>query len=79
MTTSPFSGDICIAAYMPLIMKNDDLYLLEPTFKDKYFEFYSHLGIDRAEMLSLVPAMTSVDILTGTTRTLEYIDLQAPK
>ena len=74
LMASPLARDLIVRAYLPIIYTNPDLFKLEPTLKDKYADFYSHLGVDRCEMPILMQGVARVDIMAGTRIDLDYIE-----
>lgn len=54
------------AAFLPFIKQFPELFELKSELVDNYDSFYKHLGIFRDEMLLLMQAVTSVDVLSGT-------------
>lgn len=72
MPKAPVEHGIPIAAFMPVIYQNEELFKLRNTLVDNYASFYKNLNVLRDEMFYVMMATTSTDPLTGTQR-LDYM------
>ena len=54
------------AAFIPFLKQHPELFELKNELIDNYDSFYKHLGIFRDEMMLMMQAITSVDVLSGT-------------
>ena len=66
------------AAFIPLLKQYPELFELKNELVDNYDAFYKHLGIFRDEMMLMMQAVTSVDVLSGTDN-LKYAENEASK
>ena len=63
--TAPIQHNICCGAYLPILKRMvdpKDTYIL---FQDNYPTIYKRLGINRDEMMILMPQVMRVDVLSG--------------
>lgn len=63
--TTPVHQGFITGAYLPIIretLNKQDTHIL---FKDEYYETFKKLGIDRDEMLVILPQMMRTDMLEG--------------
>lgn len=63
--TTPVQHGIITGAYMPIIKRVVDNHESYLTLRDNYPEVYERFGVTRDEMMVLMPAVMSVDVLAG--------------
>ena len=68
----PMMHDIPVGALLPLLKRSFNYKTTNIEFHDYFPEIYKRFGIDRAEMMVILPAVSTVDVLTGF-ETLKYI------
>ena len=73
---SPYNHGLLTGSILPLIYNTPELNDIRLTahrfYVDNYEKWFKHFGISRDEMLILMPDISRVDILSGTT-TSEYL------
>lgn len=70
--TAPVMHEIPVAAVMPILKRKVDLTSTSVTFTDNYPSTFKRFGIDRSEMMIVMPALMTSDVLSGT-EVLKYI------
>lgn len=63
--TTPVQHCIITGAYMPIIKRTIDNHESHLAFVDNYQKMYERFGVTRDEMMVLMPAVMSVDVLAG--------------
>lgn len=69
----PIQHDIIVGAIIPLLKRKMNYKEANIQFHDYYVDDYKRFGIDRSEMMAVMPAIMTVDVLVGCDK-LEYID-----
>ena len=67
--------DIPVGALIPILKRETDYKGTSLQLKDYYPDRFKRFGISRAEMLIVMPAIMTVDVLSGTDK-LHYIGEQ---
>lgn len=62
-----------VEAFIPFLKQFPELFVIRTQLHDNYAEFYQYLGIGRSEMMSMMRAAASVDVLAGIDN-LEYAE-----
>ena len=68
----PVQHEIPVSAMLPILKRYIDLRQTRLQFHDNYPEVYQRFGIDRSEMMIVMPSVMSVDVLAGCDK-LKYI------
>ena len=68
----PVQHEIPVSAMLPILKRYIDLRETRLQFHDNYPDVYQRFGIDRAEMMIVMPAVMSVDVLSACDK-LKYI------
>lgn len=70
--TYPVQHEIPVGVMLPILKRYIDLRETRLQFHDYYPEVYQRFGIDRAEMMIIMPSVMGVDVLAGCDK-LKYI------
>lgn len=70
--TCPVQHEIPVGALIPLMKRLVNVREVNLYFHDYYTELYERFGLDRSEMMVVMPAVMSVDVLSGCDQ-LKYI------
>lgn len=68
----PIQHEIPVGALMPLLKRIINLHETNLQFHDNYPDIYKRFGIDRSEMMVIMPSVMCVDVLSGCDK-LKYI------
>lgn len=75
--SAPYLHGIQSAALLPFIYKSTpllkELRTAHVFYQDNYEAIYKHFGITRREMMTVMPNISKVDVLSGT-EILEYVE-----
>lgn len=69
----PIQHEIPVGALMPILKRTVNLREANLQFHDNYPDIYKRFGIDRSEMMIVMPSVMGVDVLSGCDK-LKYID-----
>lgn len=69
--TCPVQHEIITGALLPLCKRHIDNKTTNILFHDYYADYYEKFGIDRSEMMIVMPQVLAVDVLSGCDK-LEY-------
>lgn len=73
MPKAPIEHGIPVAALLPVIYENDELFKLRNNVIDNYATYYKNLNILRDEMMYVMMGVSSIDVLSGTSK-LDYMN-----
>lgn len=68
----PMQHDLIVGAIVPILKRKMNYRETNLQFHDYYVEEYKRFGIDRSEMMAVMPAVMTVDVLVGCDK-LEYV------